>query len=295
MSAFTEANRKAFNDLSATYNTKPWQHKISQQVSDALQQRKDWLGVPWIKPDDADDKGRDVRLLDYACGTGAITKALGPSVTTIRGIDISESMVEKYNEAALSSGLTSEQAHAVAGDLFDAQVAPQLSGPEFQFFDIAVIGLGFHHFEDPALAIKRLAERLKPETGVLVIIDFLPFADEVAREQHQHQHSHGHENAHSAGEGGASEMAHTIKHTGFKRENMAKLFADGGLEGFGWSVLDEPAVMEMESGRKERGVFIAKGRRSATAWGKLRGWFGGLQEVMGGQMGMMRPDGRYVE
>ncbi|KAK1069570.1 hypothetical protein LTR33_010872 [Friedmanniomyces endolithicus] len=115
MSAFTEANRKAFNDLSATYNTKPWQHKISQQVSDALQQRRDWLGVAWTQPDNDDDKSRDVRLLDYACGTGAITKALGPSVTTIRGIDISESMVAKYNEAALSSGLTTEQAHAVAG------------------------------------------------------------------------------------------------------------------------------------------------------------------------------------
>ncbi|KAK0833269.1 hypothetical protein LTR03_014929 [Friedmanniomyces endolithicus] len=286
MSAFTEANRKAFNDLSATYNSKPWQHKISQQVSDALQQRREWLGVPWIQPNDDDDKSRDVRLLDYACGTGAITKALGPSVTTIRGIDISESMVEKYNEAALSSGLTTEQAHAVAGDLFAEKVSPQLSGPEFQLFDIAVIGLGFHHFEDPALAIKRLAERLKPETGVLVIVDFLPFADEVAREhQHQHQHQHSHENAHSAGEGGASEMAHTIKHTGFTREGMEKLFADGGLEGFGGSVLDEPAVMEMESGRKERKVFVARGRRSATAWGKLRGWFGGLQEVMGGRWG----------
>ncbi|TKA56327.1 hypothetical protein B0A55_11675 [Friedmanniomyces simplex] len=280
MSAFTEANRKAFNDLSASYNSKPWQHKLSQQVSDALQQRRDWLGVRWTK---ADDGGRDVRLLDYACGTGAITKALGPYVTTIRGIDISDSMVEKYNEASQSSGLKPEQGSAVVGDLLSEQVSPQLSGPEYQLFDIAVIGLGFHHFEDPALAIKRLTERLKPETGVLVIIDFLPFSDKLAREREQRQQDPSAD---------FPDMSHTIKHSGFTREQMQKLYEDGGLEDFGWHVLPDLAVMELKGGTKERTIFIAKGRRSPTGWGKLRNWFGSMQAQMAGQLSL-EPDGRY--
>jgi hypothetical protein len=47
------------------------------------------------------------------------------------------------------------------------------ASPEFFDFDIAAVGLGFHHFDDPALAARRLAARLSVG-GVLVIIDFLP-------------------------------------------------------------------------------------------------------------------------
>ena len=50
---------------------------------------------------------------------------------------------------------------------------PALASPEFFDFDIAAVGLGFHHFDDPKLAARRLAERLKPG-GVLMILDFLP-------------------------------------------------------------------------------------------------------------------------
>ncbi|KAK3109289.1 hypothetical protein LTR53_017613, partial [Teratosphaeriaceae sp. CCFEE 6253] len=221
MSAFTEANRRAFNDLSATYNAKAWQHNLSQQVSDALQHRRDWLGVRWAKGDD----GRDVSLLDYACGTGAITKALGPYVTTIRGVDISENMVDLYNEAARSSGLEPERANAVVGNLLAETIPEQLSGPDYEQFDVAVIGLGFHHFEDPALAIKRLTERLKPATGVLVIIDFLPFKSEAQQEPKEGEH-----HPHGAG---APDMTHTIKHNGFTRSRMEKLYEQGGLEDFG--------------------------------------------------------------
>lgn len=201
--------------------------------------------------------GRDVRLMDYACGTGAITTALGPYVTTIRGVDVSENMVEQYNRATESSGLRPEQANAVVGDLIGESVPDHLTGSEYQDFDIAVIGLGFHHFEHPQRAVKRLAERLKPGTGVLVIIDCLPFSyehklDEEYRKQHPEDHDF-------------PDMSSTIKHDGFTRDDMSKLFSDSGLEGFGWSTVDEPAVMELKSGTRSRTIFIAKGRRAPAA------------------------------
>lgn len=233
---------------------------MSALVSTALQQRKHWLGARWTG---TDDTGRDVRLLDYACGTGSITNALAGSVDTIRGIDISENMVAKYNEAARQSGMTSDHCQAVVGDLFADTVPDHLTTPDLYQFDIAVIGLGFHHFENPGLAIKRLTERLKPGEGVLVIVDFLPFSRDD--------------------DASANSAAHTIKTHGFDREAMAKMYADAGLEAFDFDVLPEPAVMEFESGTKKRDVFIAKGRREKGVWGKLSGWVSGLQEASSGQ------------
>lgn len=257
--------------------------KISRQVSDALQARKTWFGAQWTSPE---DQSREVRLLDYACGTGAVTKALGSYVTTIRGIDISENMVTHYNEAARSSGLSSEQAHAVVGDLLGDTVPPELSGPDFYNFDVAAIGLGFHHFEDPPLAVKRLAERLKAETGVLIIVDFLPF------EHRSHSHSHGESGGHSHGHGQNQQsqnnstlpdMHHTIKHHGFTSDGIRRLFEAAGLEDFAFDILPEPAVFDFEEGRKERTIFIAKGRKAPTAWGKLKNWVEGSLDAIGGQ------------
>lgn len=166
-------------------------------------------------------------------------------------------MVQKYNETARASGLSPEQANAVVGDLCGEKVPEHLSGPDWFNFDVAVIGLGFHHFEDPKLAIKRLTERLKPETGVLVIVDFLPFEREP---------------------NGTNQ--HTIKHTGFNRAQMVKLCEDAGsLTDFAFNALDEQAVMEFPEGNRHRTIFIAKARREPTVLGKFYNWVSGAQRA----------------
>lgn len=179
-------------------------------------------------------------------------------------------MVTKFNEAAQSSGLTKEKAHAVLGNLCGKTVDEDLNSPDLQNFDIAVIGLGFHHFEDPGLAIKRLAERLKPDTGVLVIVDFLPFS-------HTTPHPHGKEVD-------FPDMSATIKHSGFTGEQMRDLYQQAGFGEFDVVALAKPTVMELKSGRTERTIFIAKGKRAPTTWQKLSSWVGGLQDMAAGQM-----------
>lgn len=84
-------------------------------------------------------------------------------------------MVHEYNTAARNQGIPESEMHAVQGNLIDAgSLGPAtLTGDAFFDFDIAAVGMGFHHFDDPALAAKRLAGRLK-KGGVLMIIDFLP-------------------------------------------------------------------------------------------------------------------------
>lgn len=196
-----------------------------------------------------------------------MTRALGESVSCVRAIDISANMVARYNAAAREAGASEEQAFAVEGDLFAAEVAEALTAPEWYNFDVAVVALGFHHFEDPALAVKRLAERLAAATGVLAVVDFLPFDHEPG-----------------------AQMQETIRQHGFTSAGLERVFKAGGLEDFKFEVLEEPAVLEDREGRrKERRVFVASGRKASTVWGKLAGWVGGLQDGVGGQLAM-RPD-----
>lgn len=201
--------------------------------------------------------GRETRLLDYACGTGSITKALGPWITTARGIDISENMVKKYNEAARSSGISEERINAVVGDLLADEVPDHLNKPEYREFDLAVIGLGFHHFENPLRAVERLSERLKAGTGVLLIIDFLPFDEEQSSTTDPWQG--------------------TIKTRGFAMSNIEKLYKLAGLEKFSFSLVDEPAILETKDGTKNRSIFIARGIKQPTRWGKIANWIFGIQ------------------
>lgn len=231
-----------------------------------MHERKDWIaagGIRWARADDI-QFGRECKLLDYACGTGSITRALGPWVTTIRGIDVSENMVQKYNDDAKAAGLPPERVHAVAGDLCGDDVPDHLTTPEFSEFDLAVIGLGFHHFENPVRAIERLTERLKSSTGTLLIIDFLPFDDEA---------------------GAATDpWMGTIKNRGFTQTNIEKLFTAGGLGKFSFSMLDEPAVLEKESGPVKRGVFIARGVKKPTTWQRVSNWMYDVQMSASDQM-----------
>ncbi|KAK4909373.1 hypothetical protein LTR28_000185, partial [Elasticomyces elasticus] len=172
MSEFSKWNQEAFDGLANRYDTEPWQQKVNAQLTKAIQDRLDWLGVDWATPEKQE---RDVRLLDYACGTGLVSRALGTHVTTIRGIDISPNMVTTFNARARAAALPESRIHAVQGDLF-APPCPSPPPPAptgaFRDFDVAVVCLGFHHFEDPELAVARLVERLRAG-GVVLIVDFV--------------------------------------------------------------------------------------------------------------------------
>ena len=58
------------SDLASSYDAKDWQKKVTQQVSDEVRQRLKWLDVQWADT----NKGNRVKLLDYACGTGSISR-----------------------------------------------------------------------------------------------------------------------------------------------------------------------------------------------------------------------------
>ncbi|KAF5512031.1 putative methyltransferase [Colletotrichum aenigma] len=219
------ANKAYFNKLAAEYDTK--YEKTIWQLEREIRKRKDFIGVDWVDEDDDEDEdggdensgkpaaaetnpatdSRPVRLLDYACGTGLISRALAQFTTHCVGIDISGNMVAAYNARAENQGLSTDEMRAYVGNLTDsADPDPAaFAGAGFRDFDVAGVGLGFHHFADPEYSAKKLVERLRPG-GVFIILDFLP---------HEKMH-HG------------LPAAHTVMHHGFSKERMRAIFEQAG-------------------------------------------------------------------
>ncbi|TVY43336.1 putative methyltransferase [Lachnellula occidentalis] len=245
----TEANRTHFNEAASSYNNKF--EKTILQIIHEIQDRREWLGVDWVEDASEDEsstsnsKGasRAVRLLDYACGTGSVSRALAPYVSQCVGIDLTEGMAAEYNKSVENQGIPSSEMFARVGNLIDpSDPSPAaFTGPEFHDFDIAAVGLGFHHFDDPALAAKRLAERLKPG-GVLFIVDFLP---------HEHHHHHAAEKS--------------VTHMGFAETDIKRMFEEAGVgKDFDHVVVGKGIVFTDKSeGAKTmtRKVFMARGTK----------------------------------
>ncbi|KAF9872216.1 hypothetical protein CkaCkLH20_10308 [Colletotrichum karsti] len=244
------ANKAHFDKLAAEYDAK--YEKTSLQLEREIRNRKDFIGVDWADDDDDDDDddndnddtaetapatdSKSVRLLDYACGTGLISRALIQYTTHCVGIDISENMVAAYNARAENQGLSADEMRAYQGNLTDpADPDPAaFSGARFRDFDVAGVGLGFHHFADPELSAKRLVERLRPG-GVFVILDFLP---------------------HEKMDNGLP-AASTVMHHGFSEERMRAIFEQAG------AVMGVGMVTIMAIGMDIAMVTVMLGRRRA--------------------------------
>ena len=228
---FTEANRTFFDDLAVKYDIKPWQKKAALQATNYIQENVDFIGIP--------APASTARLLDYACGTGMISRALGPSVGSIQAVDLSSKMVERYKELAKESDIPSVcKARAIEGNLLtDSDPEAALNGQDLYEFDIAAVGLGVHHFSDPAKAIGRLAERLKVG-GVLLIVDFL-------EEDDRHWHP--------------TDADHVIHKHGFVEGEMKDMMERHGLGEFGWSLKRETVDFKMEEDMPmNRKIFLAR-------------------------------------
>ncbi len=89
------------------------------------------------------------RVIDIACGTGALTMAMAVSASHVTGIDLSEDMIITARRTAERRGITN-----VTLELHDAS---DLSCYADNQFDVAVASMAMHQFET-GLAVKILAE-----------------------------------------------------------------------------------------------------------------------------------------
>lgn len=137
---------------------------------------------------------------------------------------------------------------------------------KFFNFEMACVGLGFHHFDNPALAAKRLVARLRAG-GVLMILDFLPHGVYADAEDHHHHghghghgHSHGHSDEHKDGEVDDQKKAlKTVTHHGFSEESIKEIFVEAGAgKEFAIEKLGS-VTMGMKHGKRD--LFMARGTK----------------------------------
>ncbi|KKK15696.1 hypothetical protein ARAM_007255 [Aspergillus rambellii] len=238
-SDWTEKNRQTFEKMSRSYRADFAEGlKI---LFKTVQAKRGWASDIWT--DTEAGKGREIKMLEYACGPGMVSMALAPFVTRIIGMDVSDGMVDEFNKNAQEEGM-SDKMVGIKADLLGESVPAEISGPEFYDFDVIVVSMALHHFQKPELAMSRLAERLK-KGGVLIIIDIIP--------EHQDDKDNGLRHV------TPSEVAETIHRHGFSQEDMNKLYGDAGFAtGFKYQVIEEPLVFKKGDNVFHRTIFMAR-------------------------------------
>ena len=102
------------------------------------------------------------RVIDVACGTGALSFVMAEKAMHVTGIDLSEDMIITAQRTARRRGATN-----VSFELHDAS---DLSGYSDGEFDLAVTSMAIHQFE-AQLAIRILAE-MKRISHRVIIADY---------------------------------------------------------------------------------------------------------------------------
>jgi SAM-dependent methyltransferase len=290
--AMTEANRLVFDEMAIRMYRSPINRASMATLSNALLDRLSWIGVEWrnhqsINDNESKEPSRKLRLLDYACGTGALILTLAPYVDSAYGIDVSPGMLASLSEqAAARSDIPSGRVKTVIGDLIGVEEGAsvgELDGEEWWGFDVVSVGMALHHFDDPGNAVQRLVKRLKPG-GVLIATELVVGGGEGHDHGgHDHGHGHGHGHAHGHFMQEFSDVLESVKSSGGKDGEMAqnlqkavkghefpevevkKMFEAAGLvdvetdqmkEDFKFEFGEPPRLMT-------RKAFFAKGRKSA--------------------------------
>ncbi|KAI6044389.1 S-adenosyl-L-methionine-dependent methyltransferase [Pisolithus marmoratus] len=173
------------------------------------------------------DKQNTVAM-DFACGVGLISQELVSKTKTIIGVDISQRMVDVYNNSAKEQSLFPDGRKAVRVDRL-AENEPQLEG---MLFDVVVCASSYHHFPSIVDVTKVLVSYLKPG-GSLLVTDMIK------------------------GEYPMLQAHHPVPHKGgFEAEDMRTAFETAGLHKFSFAEVASvefagyPVTMFLASGEK---------------------------------------------
>ncbi|KAM0753975.1 S-adenosyl-L-methionine-dependent methyltransferase [Meredithblackwellia eburnea MCA 4105] len=105
-------------------------------------------------------------LLDFACGSGLVSQRLAPHCKRIVGVDLSQAMVDHFNQLVADHGIEKEEMVAIQRDeLKDDE--NELDG---ELFDVVLCAQAYHHIPDVDAVTLALSRRVKPQ-GKLIVID----------------------------------------------------------------------------------------------------------------------------
>ncbi len=213
-------------------------------------------------------------------------------------MDISTTMVQRFNESAAEAKLDPERMRAIEFDITaeapaagSAESKSEGYSPEFFGFNLAIITMALHHMEHPVPVLKGIASRLAPG-GKLLVVDIETRSQTAPGEKekadahahdhghahdhshghgHSHDHSHGHDHVHDHSHGHAhkgddiaSDGLYTVVHNGFSDEGMLGIFADVGLVKGEFHRLPETTAMPPAIGGKSQ-IFVAVAEKLTEA------------------------------
>ncbi|KAJ8103748.1 S-adenosyl-L-methionine-dependent methyltransferase [Lipomyces tetrasporus] len=168
----------------------------------------------------------DSLLLDFACGTGALSQRLASHVDRILGIDIDACAVQHFNTRARNQGIDENEMCAIQCDVLNENSLVH-GETWFGMVDGIASAMGFHHLQDIALVTKVLVDRFLKVGGWIAVVDLMytPYTSAIFanakaatnhRENDGHVHGHSHHHAHHVG--------------GIKAEDIARAFKSAGLD-----------------------------------------------------------------
>ncbi|KAL1735653.1 S-adenosyl-L-methionine-dependent methyltransferase [Schizophyllum commune] len=146
-----EANKAHYDEFAVNYENLPDVFRLGSQVANEFKRI--------VQPNP-----EVTRVMEYACGTGVVSREIAPSVKSILGVDISQGMVDQFNKRG------TDKLRAICVQ----QGTPLADQLNHETFDGIVCSMAYHHFADPAAVTRSLAESLAPK-GTLVIADRVKF------------------------------------------------------------------------------------------------------------------------
>ncbi|KAF9009517.1 S-adenosyl-L-methionine-dependent methyltransferase [Cyathus striatus] len=173
----------------------------------------------------------ETTVMDFACGTGLVSKEMALYAKSIIGVDISRGVVDVWNEKFTKEGFSAENFYATQIELKGEE--SELDGKKF---DVIYCTSAYHHFPSAEETTRTLSFFLKPG-GVLLVIDNVPMEVKDIPESEQYKHIVPH------------------RSFGFLEEDMRKFFEGAGLTDFVYS-----HVPSSKSGGDNE-IFLAKGRK----------------------------------
>ncbi|KAL9014050.1 MAG: hypothetical protein Q9173_001300 [Seirophora scorigena] len=275
-STLSRSNQAFFDTLATSAARAPWMNDGVAQIQSEISSLLPWLGIPPPLKASPNNQTSPVRLLDYACGAGELSRTLYPSIDSALGIDLSSGMVAAYNARAAEAGIPEANMRAVQGDILSgneeeeegnrSEEAKKFMGEEFFNFDMAVMSMALHHVPSPPEAVQTLVSRVR-KGGTVVIIDW--FLDSIVFHSgnerqhggaaHQHQHHHNHQgHAHNVVPG----SEHTITRAGFGKKEMEAMFADAGCARVDFRLFSEETRLGDGEEAVMQRIFVVKGTKA---------------------------------
>lgn len=164
------------------FEFRPINLKNRKRQAELVHDRLPFVGIDHIISPKDTSAPTNVKMLDYACGPGFLSRILGPHVSSIHGVDTSPIMIQKFIDSSKEFSVPADKITALTGNLLVEPAEPAtLDSDEYRDFDIITVGAALHHFPSTEESLRILGKRLKPG-GVLFISDLHDERKEITDE-----------------------------------------------------------------------------------------------------------------